>query len=110
MRRRVRHARRRPAEPDQLEQLPRAVRVGVLVEDALARAGAHRLGLRRVGEQLAVRGERLVGVVDDEQLLPRLEPALDPLVGVRDDRGAGGGELERPAGGRGAARSRASGG
>ena len=67
--------------------------VGVLVEDALAGAGTHRLRLCRVGEQLAVGGERLIGVVDDEQLPPRLEPALDPLVGIRDDRGARSGEL-----------------
>src|SRR5215204_5098056 len=88
----------RDAEADEREQLPGPVRVGVLVEDALARAGAHRLRLRRVVEQAAIGGERLVGIVDDEELLARLEPALDPLVGVRDDRRAGARELERPAG------------
>ena len=46
----------RDAEADEREQLPRPVRVGVLVEHALARAGAHRLGLRRVVEQ--ARGRR----------------------------------------------------
>ena len=85
------------------------MRVGVLVEHALAGAGAQLLGLRRVVEQVAVGGDRLVGVVDDEQLAARLEPALDPLVRVRDDRGAGGGELERPAGRRRVDASRASG-
>ena len=39
------------AEADEPEQLPRAVRVGVLVENALAGAGADRLRLRRVVEQ-----------------------------------------------------------
>ena len=91
----------RDAEADEREQLPGSMRVRVLVEDALARPRAHRLGLARIVEQPAVGGERLVGVVDDEQLLPGLEPALDPLVGVRDDRGAGARELERPARGRG---------
>src|SRR5688500_15123897 len=72
----------RDAETDESEQLPGAVRVRVLVEDALARAGSHRLRLCRVVEQAAVRGERLVGVRDDQQLLARFEPALDPLVRV----------------------------
>ena len=58
--------RHRDAEPEQLEQPPRAVRVRVLVEHALARAPAHLLRLRRVGEQLAVRRDRLVGVGDDD--------------------------------------------
>ena len=38
-----------------------------------------------------------VGVVDDDELLARLEPALEPAVRIRDDRGAGRGELERAA-------------
>ena len=79
---------RRHPEADQLEQPPRAVAVGVLVEHALARAAAQLLGLARVVEQVAVGGDRLVGVVDDEQLAARLEPALDPVVRVRDDRRA----------------------
>src|SRR5918996_3549200 len=40
--------------PDQLEQPPRPVDVRVLVEHALARAGSHRLGRRRIVEQLTV--------------------------------------------------------
>ena len=36
-------------------------------------------------------------LVDDEQLRPGLEPPLDAVVRVRDDRRAGGRELERPA-------------
>ena len=59
---------RRHPEADQLEQPPRAVAVGVLVEHALARAPPHLLGLRRVVEQVAVGGDRLGRVVDDEQL------------------------------------------
>ena len=46
---------------------------------------SHRRSLRRVGEQLAIRSGRLICVVDDEELRPRLEPALDSFVRVRDD-------------------------
>ena len=48
------------SKADQLEQLPRTVSVGVLVEDALACTAAHLLGLRRVGEQIAVGLDRLL--------------------------------------------------
>src|SRR5215218_1498422 len=81
--------------PGELEQAPRAVRVRVLVEHALSRAAAKLLGLSRIVEQLAIRGERLVGRFDDDELAPRIEPAIDALVGVRDDRGAARRELER---------------
>ena len=84
----VAHRRDRRLEPDELQQPPRAVRVGVLVEHALAGPRAHRLGVRRVGEQLAIGGERLGLVLDDDQLAARLEPLLDALVRVRDDRRA----------------------
>src|SRR6186997_571943 len=67
----------RDAEADEREQLPGSVGIGVLVEDALAGPCSHRLRLSRVVEQRPVGRERLVGVVDDEQLLPGLEPALD---------------------------------
>ena len=76
------------------------MRVGVLVEHALARTTSHRLGRPGIVEQLAVGGERLVGVRHDPQLGADVEPALDALVRVGDDRRAGGCELERPAGGR----------
>ena len=56
----------RHADTEQLEQLPRAVRVRVLVEHALARAAAHLLRLRGIGEQLPVRRGRLVRVRDDD--------------------------------------------
>src|SRR5215218_7185475 len=85
------------AAAHELEQAPRAVPVGVLVEHALARASAHRLRLRRVVQQVDDRGGRLVGILDHEELRARLEPALDAVVRVRDDRGARRGELERPA-------------
>ena len=48
-----------------------------------------------IGDQLAVRGDRLLHALDDEQLATRLEPALDALVRIRDDRRPGRGELER---------------
>src|SRR5438093_12733204 len=66
-------------DADQLEQLPRPVRVRVLVERALPRPAPELLGLSRVGEQLAVHGGCLLGDRDDEQLAPRLEPALDTV-------------------------------
>src|SRR4051812_40583042 len=78
------------AQPEELEQSPGATLVGVLVEHALPGAPPHLLGLRGITQQLPVCGERLVGVVHDEQLAPRLEPALDPLARIRDDRGAAG--------------------
>src|SRR5579884_359803 len=67
----------RDAEVEQLEKSPRTVRVGVLVEDALTGTATELLRLRRVGEQLPVGLGRLVRVLDDEELAPRLEPALD---------------------------------
>src|SRR2546421_343091 len=59
------------AQPEQLEQPLGAPLVGVLVEHALARASAELLPLRGIAQQLPVSGERLVGVVHDEQLAPR---------------------------------------
>src|SRR6266508_119521 len=88
----------RRTETDELEDLARAMRVRVLVEDSLARAPAHRLGRGRVGEQLAVGGERLVGRRHDPYLRADVEPALHPVVRVRDDRGTRRRELEGPAG------------
>src|SRR5690348_9647595 len=70
------------AEVEKIEHLPRAVAVGVLVEDALARPATHLLGLRGVVEQHPVGGNRLVGVGGHDQLAPRLEPALDPVVRI----------------------------
>src|SRR5262245_31240612 len=83
----------------QLQHATRAVRVRVLVEDALARTPAELLGPAGIDEQLAVRLGRLLGVLHDEHLAVRLEPPLDPLDRVRDDRGAGRGKLERTRGG-----------
>src|SRR5215211_8740334 len=82
--------------PDQLQQSPRPVDVRVLVEHALARPCAHRLGRARILEQLPIRLDRLVRARDDEQLPARLEPALDALVRVRDDRGGAARQLEGP--------------
>src|SRR5207247_4083733 len=53
----------RDAEAEQLEHAPCPVRVRVLVEHALAGAATHRLGLRRVGGEPAVGGERGFRVV-----------------------------------------------
>src|SRR5262249_1881239 len=89
-------AHRRP-DSDEVEDLTRAVRVGVLVEHALTRAPAHRLRRARIVEQVAVGGERLVRIRDDAKLRPGLEPPLDPGVGVRDDRSTCRRELERTA-------------
>src|SRR5262245_54214293 len=84
----------------QLQHATSAVRIRVLVEDALARTPAELLGPAGIGEQLAVRLGRLLGVLDDEHLAVGLEPALDPLDRVRHDRGSGRRELERTRGGR----------
>src|SRR5579884_4564928 len=85
------------AEPEELEQPPRAMTVRVLLEHALACAAPQLLGAARIVEQLAVGGHRIVGARDDDHLGPRLEPPLDPLDRVGDDRRAGGCELEQPA-------------
>src|SRR5262245_16825090 len=85
----------RNPDVEQLEQAPRAMDVRVLVQRALTRGAAHLLRTPGVVQQLPVGGGRLVRVRDDEQLAPRLEPALDPLVRVGDDRRAGHRELER---------------
>ena len=84
-------------DAENVEELSGAVAVRVLVEDALARTTPQLLRLGRVVEQRAVRVDRLGGALGDEQLRAGLEPPLDPLVRVRHDRGAGRGELERPA-------------
>ena len=71
--------------------------IGVLVEHSLACSSAHRFRLGGVGEQITVGGACLFGVFHDQDLRAGLEPALDAVVRVRDDRRTGGGELERPA-------------
>src|SRR6476620_399664 len=81
----------------ELEDLPRTVRVGVLVEHALASAASHSLGRRWIVEQLAICGEGFLGIRDDAQLRADVEPTLDALVWVGHDRRAGGRQLERPA-------------
>src|SRR6266511_474768 len=86
-----RHRRR---DAGALEDLQRPVRIGVLVQDALPRAPAHRLCPAGIVEQLPVRRERLVGGRGDAELGSGLEPPLDALLRIGDDRGAGGGELE----------------
>src|SRR5262249_10307277 len=78
----------RRTQADELEDLSRAVRVRVLVEDALARAPSHRFGRARIAQQLVVRRHGLCGGGDDAQLGADVEPALDPLLWVRDDRRA----------------------
>src|SRR5689334_11124199 len=53
-----------------------------------------RARVRGVVEEIPDRLRRLVGVARDEQLRPGLEPALDAVVGIRDDRRAARGQLE----------------
>src|SRR5262245_1396835 len=74
----------RRTQADELEDLARAVRVGVLVENPLARATSHLLGSAGIAEQLVVRRQRLLGGGDDAHLRAELEPALDPEVRIRD--------------------------
>src|SRR5579884_776074 len=88
------------AQADEVEQPARPVAVGVLVEHALARPPPQLICAGRLLEQLTIRGDRFLGARDDHHFRTRLEPALDPLVRVRDDGGARGGELEQPARGR----------
>src|SRR5712672_3604638 len=52
------------AEPEQIQQVARAMCVGVLVEHTLTGATAHLFGLAGVGEQIAIRGGSLVGIRD----------------------------------------------
>src|SRR5881275_3187201 len=59
----------------EIEQAAGSVRVGVLLEHALARAPSEFRGKTAVGEQLLVRVHCFVGVSDDDDLLARLEPA-----------------------------------
>src|SRR6476659_8561 len=87
----------RHTEADELENLARAMRIRVLVEDALPRAAPHRLGRAGIAEQLTVRGQRLVRGRDHLQLRADVEPALDAFVRVRDDRRTRRRELERAA-------------
>src|SRR5581483_11786206 len=82
---------------EQVEDAPRAMAVCVLVECALAGAPPELLRLRGVVEQLAVGRARLRRGVDDDELAPRLEPALHPLTRIRDDRRPRRRELERAA-------------
>src|SRR3954451_4863642 len=91
-----RHGGRR-ADPEQIEQPPRTMSIRVLVEDSRARVAAELLGCAPVGEQLAICGDGFLHRTDDEQLASRLEPAVDPVVRIRDDRGAGGRKLEQAA-------------
>src|SRR3989442_1628040 len=60
-----------------------------------AAATPHRLRRSRVVKQLAVRRQRFIGVRDDAQLGAWVEPPLDSLVWIGDDRGTGRGKLER---------------
>src|SRR5689334_16613274 len=84
----------RRSEPEELEQPPCAMRVRVLVEDSLAGSSPQLLGLPGVGDELAVGVHGLLRALDDDELAPGLEPALDPGVRVRHDRRARGGQLE----------------
>src|SRR5918994_3521059 len=86
--------RHRRGDADEIEDLAGAVRIGVLVEHALPCAPPHRLRRPRIVEQLAICPDRLVRGRHDSQLRPRIEPALEPLLRVRHDRGAGRRELE----------------
>src|SRR5215210_773796 len=82
---------------DELEDLARAMRIRVLVEHPLASTPPHRLGRTRVVQELAVGGQRFVGRRDDPHLRAGLEPALDSVVRIGDDRRARGCKLEGPA-------------
>ncbi len=73
-------------EPHELQQPARPMRIRVLVEDALPRAPAHLLRLPGIRDQLTVRADGLLHTLDDDELATRLEPALDTLVRIRDDR------------------------
>src|SRR5947209_4550593 len=84
----------RNGKSEQVEHAACAMRVRVLVEQALARAPAELLGLSRVSEQLAVDCGRLVGIGDDTELALGVEPLLEAGNGIRDDRRSAGGELE----------------
>ena len=86
-------------EPEQLEQPPRTV-ARTCARRARARARARPSPPPAPGSSSSSRyaASASVGVVDDDELAARLEPALDARVRVRDDRGAGRSELERPAG------------
>src|SRR5256885_3827689 len=85
-------------DSDEAEHPARPVGVRVLVERPLPSAAAELLRSRRIREQVAVGRNRRVRVLYDEELAPRLEPALDARVRIRDDRRAGHRELERPRG------------
>src|SRR5207244_8229652 len=89
----------RDADAEQVEQAPRPVEEGVLVERTLPGGAAHLLRPHRIVQKLRVCGRGLVGVLDDEQLASRLEPALDAFVRVGDDRRPGHRQLERAGGG-----------
>src|SRR5689334_15712909 len=91
-------ANRRLTKLDELEQPPGARDIGVLVQRTLPRAPRELLGGGRILEQVTVRLDRPGRVLDDEELLARLEPALDSGDRVRDDRSARHRELERPGG------------
>ena len=96
-------------DADEVEHASRSMRVGVLVEHSLACARTHRRGLGRITEEIPIGRERLLRVVHDDQLAPRLEPPLDPLVRIGDDRRPGRSELERVGRSTRAERSRGSG-
>src|SRR5438270_10349248 len=78
----------RNGKAEKVEHAACAMRVRVLVEQALARAPAELLGLSGVREQVSVDRGRLVGVGDDAQLTLGIEPLLEAGNGIRDDRGS----------------------
>src|SRR5436190_7208688 len=88
-------------QSEQLEPPLCSPQVGVLVEHAFARPAPELLCVTGIRQQIAIGGYGLVRVVHDDELASRLEPAFDPLVRVRDDRRAAGGELEWTTGRRG---------
>src|SRR5256714_1177017 len=83
---------------DQIQDLPGAVGVRVLVEHTLAGTTSHRLCRPGIVQQLTVGGDGLLCGGHDTQLGAGLEPALDALVWIGDDRRARGCELERATG------------
>src|SRR5688500_19237269 len=60
------------AQPDELEEAARSMRVRVLVERPLPRAGAELLRGAGIAEQLAVRSGRTVRVLDHDQLTAQI--------------------------------------
>ena len=80
--RRAAHAGAPRLEADELEQPARAMGVRVLVEHALAGATPHLLRLRGIRDELAVRRDRLLRGLDDDELGPGSNQRSMPSCGL----------------------------